>query len=138
MGMLCRMRGQLRIDHAAEQHQPCCEQSDRQAWNESCHRPLPKGSSLDRFLLMNLRNHVINQLLGQESALDVFPDDTLLVDEHTNGQSEHPELIGDFVVTIHQYRKGMPILLDVLANLGIVFQLVDGEYHESLLPEPVI
>ena len=85
MLMLRRMGAQLRIHHTAEQHQPRCEKSGGQPWNQPCHRPLSKGNGLDRFLLVNLCHHVINQLFGQESAFDIFLDQTFFIDEHTDG-----------------------------------------------------
>ena len=61
----------------------------------------------------------------------------LLVDEHTHRQPEHPELIGDFVVTIHEDRKRMAVLLDVLTHFRIVFQLIDRQHHKALVTKLV-
>ena len=62
---------------------------------------------------------------------------TLLVDEHAHRQAKHPELIGDFVVAVHEDRKRMAVLLDVLTHFRIIFQLIDRQHHKAFVTELV-
>ena len=48
------------------------------------HCLLTERRSLDRLLLLNARHHVVDLLLGQESALDVLLSNALLIDEHAD------------------------------------------------------
>jgi len=47
-------------------------------------------------------------------------------------------LVRNFVIPIQQHRERMAILFDVFAHLGFVFQFIDGQDHESLVPESII
>jgi hypothetical protein len=45
---------------------------------------LPQRRSLNRFCLLDSGHGIEDDLLGQESAFDVFTDDTFFIDEHAD------------------------------------------------------
>ena len=68
-------------EHEAEQQRP-----DQPGLFQVHHhnKKLSKRCRLDRFLLLNLRDHVVDHLLRQQTALDVLLHPSLLIDKHTH------------------------------------------------------
>ena len=85
MRMLGRMGCQLRVRDSAQQDEPCCQYPNGESLYHSLHRSLSKRRCLYRLLFLNPRDGVIDLLLGEKPALDVFLHATLLIDEHAHG-----------------------------------------------------
>src|SRR5438128_5053907 len=93
--------------------------------------------SFNRGLWTKPINYVLDLLFGEQLAPDVLLHHTLLVDKDSDGYPEHPELVGHFVVAIHEDRKRIAVLLDELSHFRIIFQLIDREYHKAFITELV-
>ena len=83
--VLPHVGGELRIDNPAERHKPERESSNDTLSNFMSHRMLSKSRCLDRRLFLNPRDNVIDLLLSQQSALDIFLHAALLIDEDAYG-----------------------------------------------------
>ena len=140
MAPVLRRMGDARRGHEPVHQNETQQQGPDQSGSFQCdhNNLLAQRRSLHRLLFLNACHDVVNLLFGQESAFDVLLHDTLFIDEHADRQPEYPELIGDFVVAIHQNRERVPVLLDVFANFRIVFQLIDGQHNKPLVSQPVV
>jgi hypothetical protein len=79
--MLPYVRSDLRVHNSAERHKPEREPYNDELSNPTVHRPLSKSRCLHRLLFLNSCNDIVDLLLGQKAAFDVFLHAPLLVDE---------------------------------------------------------
>ena len=85
MLVLLEMSSELQIDNPAERHKPECEPPHNTLSNLMSHKLLSKSRCLDRCLLLNPRESVIDLLFGEQAAFEIFLHATLLVDEDAHG-----------------------------------------------------
>ena len=83
--MLPQVGGDLRIHNAAERYKPEREPYNHKLLNPTVHRTLSKSRCFYRFLFLNSCNNIVDLLLGQKAAFDVFLHAPFLVDEDAHG-----------------------------------------------------
>ena len=79
--MLPQVSGKLRVHNPAERHKPEREPYNYKLSNPTVHRPLSKSRCFYRLLFLNSCNDIVDLLLGQKAAFDVFLHAPFLVDE---------------------------------------------------------
>ena len=65
MSVLSNVGRQLRVDKAAEQHQPNSQRSNDEPLHDERHSLLSKRGGLHRLLLLNFPNYIVDHLFGQ-------------------------------------------------------------------------
>ena len=70
--------------------------------------------------MLNPADDLVNFLLRQQPAFDVFLYHTLLVDKHADRQTKHSILISDPILTVEQHWKRVLVLLNVFTHLGFI------------------